>query len=86
MIIESGSIVNMVIDSRGILIHDETGRRLDDVVRLDTDTGEYWVYVRDTDGAPKVVNGEVVLEKRVCIQFWFTFTLEPAVAWKEFQS
>jgi hypothetical protein len=86
MIIEAGSVVNMVIDSCGILIHDETGKQLDDVVRLNTDTGEYWVYTRNQDGTPKVVNGEAVLEKRVCIQFWFTFTLEPAVAWKEFQS
>jgi hypothetical protein len=86
MIIEAGSVVTMAVDGRGILIHDETGKQLDDVVRLDTDTGEYWVYARNPDGTPKVAGGEVVLEKRVCIQFWFTFTLEPAAAWKEFQA
>jgi hypothetical protein len=84
MIVEAGSVVVMQIDSRGILIHDETGKRLDDVLRLDTETGEYWVYSKNDDGTPLIRDGEFVIEKRVCIQFWFTFTLEPAVAWKEY--
>jgi len=67
------------VECHGVQILTETGEQLENIVSLDTDTGEYEQYVRGADGnfVSDALGQTFLTKKGLALQFFFVLTLGP---------
>lgn len=66
-------------ECHGVLITTETGEQLENIVSIDTDTGEYEQYVRGADGnfVSDALGQTLLTKKGLALQFYFILTIGP---------